>query len=353
MFATSTAAKRSFPSQQVGLSLVELMISLTIGLVLLLGITMLVVQQSSTRDELEKASRQLENGRYAMQIIHQDIQHAGFYGNYATFLTPPGTLPDPCTTAVADLLPAMALPIQGYDAPTTSPIACLPNANHLAGTDILVVRRASSDATSIAAAAAGAGGLVYLQTTTASQVLSTGAGASTATFPLIYTTSFASGPAELRNYLVRIYFISPCNRMANGSTCTATDDGGMPIPTLKRLELNATGATTTISLVPLVEGIENMQMDYGQDADDDGYPNNYVTAPATTTDWSNVMAISVNLLARNTECTTGHTDIKTYNLGLAGTITPPAPTCPNGDYKRHVFNELVRTINPSGRRAQE
>ena len=51
-------------------------------------------------------------------------------------------LPDPCSMAAADLYAALAFPVQGYDAPAASPIACLANANVVAGTDILVVRYA-------------------------------------------------------------------------------------------------------------------------------------------------------------------------------------------------------------------
>src|SRR2546430_11077705 len=59
-------------------------------------------------------------------------------------LTVPGVLPDPCETAnMAALRNAAAFSVQGYDAPASSPITtCLPAANHLAGTDVLVVRRA-------------------------------------------------------------------------------------------------------------------------------------------------------------------------------------------------------------------
>lgn len=370
MAHTLTHYRLSPLNRQTGLSLVELMISLTIGLVLLTGLTTLIVQQSHTRNELEKSSRQIENGRYAMQILRGDIQHAGFYGQYFTLPAPPAALPNPCLTTPLtgspSLFEAMSLHIQGYDAPAVvaAPLStCLNNANHVAGTDILVIRRvdtsniiACAGLTTITNASTGAGGLVYLQASTASQVLATGTLADTTKFPLTYSTTAcpASTPVELRTYLVYIYFVSPCSTMANGTTCTATDDNGQPIPTLKRLELSATGAATTFTLItPLVEGIENLQLDYGIDNDSDGYPDSYTTAPATTAAWSNVMAIRVNLLARNTECTVGYTDNKTYNLGLAGAVPVPASNCTNGGYKRHVFSELIRAVNPSGRRAQQ
>lgn len=331
--------------RQGGLSLVELMISAAIGLVLLAGITTLIVQQSGIRDELEKSSRQIENGRYAMQILSDDIHHAGFYGQYGSLAAAPATLPDPCATSLAALDPAMTLPIQGYDSPATVPAplsACLPDANHVAGTDILVIRRAETATTALAGAATGQ---VYLQTTPASYVL--GSGTDTSVFTL--KNKDGTTAADLRKFYAHIYFVSPCSQPASGgSTCTgSTDDNGRPIPTLKRLELGVAGGAAAFSVVPLVEGIENFQLDYGIDTTGDGSPDSYVTAPASTADWANVMAIRVNLLARNNDPTTGQQDTKTYSLGMAGSVGPF-----NDAYKRHAYSELVRAINPSGRREQ-
>lgn len=363
----------ALPDRQRGLSLVELMISMTIGLLLLMGITSLIVQQSSTRNELEKSSRQIENGRYASQMLHDDIEHAGYYGQYSSLPAPPAALPDPCLTTPITGSPsleeAMSLPIQGYDFALTStagsPITCIAPANYKPGTDILVIRRADTNPITFPFTGASAltAGKVYLQTITSNHVLDLGQ--NSGAFSLTNNTLNNHNVADVRPYLVHIYFISPCNVPVNGSTCqvaangSGPDDNGRPIPTLKLLELSSSGGGTTFNTVPLVEGIENMQLDYGIDSNNDGYPdNNYATAPANTTDWSDVMGISIHLLAQNTECTAGFTDTKTYDMGLAGTMTAAAARatvapCTNGDYKRHVYTEVVRAINPSSRRAQE
>ncbi len=114
------------------------------------------------------------------------------------------------------------------------------------------------------------------------------------------------------------------------------------------MELSASGGTTQFNTIPLVEGIQNLQLDYGLDTDGDGYPDSYTATPATITDWSNVVAIRVNLLARNNDISAGFSDTKTYNMGLAGTVGPF-----NDAYKRHAYSELVRAVNLSGRRAQQ
>ncbi len=343
-----------------GFSLVELMVAVTIGLLLMAGLVSLVVNTNRSYGELTKASRQLENGRYAIQLLEADIQHAGFYGEFHQLASPPAALPSPCATALADLRTALPLPVQGYNGAATSPIpACVSNANYQPGTDILVIRRAATVAASALPPAASTlaslkPGEVYLQTRGDTFVLNVAAHppASTTSFNLKRKDGITL--ADIRKYHVAIYFISPCS-VPSGSDCDGSADGGNPIPTLKRLDLttNSTGTALEMKTTPLVEGIENLQAEYGIDRDGDGAPNEtnvgdndaYVQNPGTnTTTWSNVVSIRLFLLARNIEPTPGYTDTKTYNLGLAGSSTP------GGAYKRHVFSAVVRLINPSSRR---
>jgi len=169
--------------------------------------------------------------------------------------------------------------------------------------------------------------------------------------------------ADLRKYHVEIYFVSPCsspNGAGTPATCTSTDDNGRPIPTLKRLELTNGTSGPAFNLVPLVEGIENLQLDYGLDSDNDGSPDSYTTGThsvgttaMTTADWANVMAVRINILARSNDPTTGYTDTKNYTLSGPGTLDGVAAAAsPSSSYQHHVFSEVVRAINASGRREQ-
>ena len=334
------------PSRAGGFSLVELMVSITIGLMLVAGMATLVSNYSAHRAELEKSGRQIENGRYAMQLLSDDLRHAGYYGQYYALGSVPAVLPDPCSTTITDLNAAMPLAIQGYDAPTTVPTAlatCLGDANHADGTDILVVRRAAT-----VVAGSMVAGRVYVQTRSDTVVLNDGSSAA-ATWSLMKKDTTTS--ADIRQFVVRVYFVSPCSVPAGGGlSCTgASDDGGAPIPTLKRLELIDSGGSRSMSIIPLVEGIENLQIDYGTDSLSTGTPNNFVTSPSDTTAWGNVVAARVQLVARSIEATAGFVDTKTYNMGLAGTFTPAAAVL---KYKRHAFTQFVRLENPSARREQ-
>lgn len=334
---------------QLGVSLIEVMVSMTIAMFLLIGLVAVFGNSSRVNMDLSRSLQQIENGRFAVQILGDDLALAGFYDRLPAMLPAPAALPDPCETSdMAALRSATAFPLQGYDAPATSPLSCIPTANHLAGTDILVIRRADTSTTASGALAAAE---VYLQTNadpgnSANPIISSGTAAS---FTLRNRDGTTTAP--IRKYHVHIYFVAPCSIPAGGGTvCTgASDDNGAPIPTLKRLELRVDPADSTRKMVPvsLVEGVENLQFDYGIDTDGNGVPDgNYAAQTATIADWSNVVSARINLLARNLEPSAGHTDAKTYDMGTAGAVTP------GGAFKRHVYNSVVRLVNPEARREQ-
>jgi len=335
-----------------GVSLVELMIAVTLGLMVLATLASVFANTSASRNELERTSRQIENGRFAMQLLGDDLRLAGFYGELAvnTVTTPPPggtTLPDPCSIDVNVWRQAMLVHIQGYDngagAPTCMPATVKPN------TDILVVRRASSCEAGVAGCAASAANLPYVQVAkcaTETQLVAT-------TWQMAYGN--ANPPfnlhmrdcvtlAGLRQYFVNIYFIS-------------TDNGqGVAIPTLKRLEFNGTGFTE----VPLVEGIEELNIEYGINNNSTGFPDIYTADPSNYTyagcgacsaldNWQRVVTARITLLARNTEASINYVDNKTYSLGL-GAAGNPITVTPGDAYRRHVYTSLVRIVNVSERK---
>ena len=338
---------------QHGFTLLELLIAMTIGLLLTFGLIRVFASSSEAYQALSQASQQIENGRYAIQVIGDDLRHAGYYGEYG-FAPAAGTvLPEPCElNTLADIRAAINFHVQGYNnvAAGTSPIStCLASANIQANTDILVVRRAHTSVTAIGLLPANANE-IYLQATadstnSANPVVNFGSAAPGA-FSL--TKKDAVTPAEIRKYHVHIYFISPCSVPAAGTTCTAAADGGRPIPTLKRLTLTVEGAGNRVwRNEVLAEGIENLQIEYGIDTNNDGLPDgNFVAVPGAVEDWSNVMTAQLFVLARTPEMTVGGADTKTYVLNSTG-----APgVSPGGNFRRHLFTSQVRIVTPAGRR---
>ena len=330
-----------------GFTLVELMVTLTMGLFLAFGLIRVYTSSNDSYYALSQAAEQIENGRHAVETLKKDLMHAGYYGEYP-FAPAAGTaLPDPCVIATPTPTMRDALPffIQGYNAPATSPITCIHNDNHLDGTDILVIRRSNTNITAVGALTANE---VYIQASAESDnldnpVLRSGSD------PTLFTLRKKDGltTADIRKYMVRIYFVSPCSVPASGTVCGADADGGRPIPTLKRLDLAVNTATNALELrsETVAEGIENMQIDYGVDTTGDGLADgNFLAAPAAVANWGDVMSAQLHVLARNVRPSAGYTDTKTYSLGVAGNVTP------GGNFRRHAFSTQVLLVNPAGRR---
>ena len=132
------ARKRS-----AGFTLAEMMIAVTLGLIVVSGLTVLFVNNSRAHADIEQVNRKTENGRYAIQLLTEDIWHAGFFAEFNTRELPtPTAKPDPCAVLPAELIAAMPLYVQGYDNGANPALSCLSDVRR--GTDIMVVRRVAT-----------------------------------------------------------------------------------------------------------------------------------------------------------------------------------------------------------------
>ncbi len=108
-----------------GYTIIELMVAMTIGLVILAGLVTIFANNSRARAEIDRANQQTENGRYAMQLITDDLHNAGYLAEFNPIpLTSPAVKPDACATDIPTLKSAMPLAIQGYDNGANAP-TCL------------------------------------------------------------------------------------------------------------------------------------------------------------------------------------------------------------------------------------
>ena len=330
-------------NKQQGLSLVELMVAVVIGLLVLLALSAIFLSSNRSSIEMRKSTQQQESGRYASQVLYDDLMLAGYLAEFDSSPMPsPAALPDICATAITDLLDAMPLHVQGVNNAAVTP-TCL--ADLKADTDIVVVRRVSTCVAGSADCDAFLANAPHFQAslctpsdgsgTELAHSASTNAEFAAHHFafsivPADFTrrkTSCGATTADIRRYLVHIYFIANNNEAGDG------------IPTLKRAEIGANGFAVT----PLVDGIENMQVQYGIDTTSDGVPDGYTSTPASVKDWRQAVSARVHLLARNTVTTPGYTDTRTYTLG------DETIAAPKDGYKRHVYSTAVQFVNPSWR----
>ncbi|WP_280518355.1 PilW family protein [Rhodanobacter sp. B2A1Ga4] len=357
---------------QAGMSLIELMIAVAIGLALLAGLSSLYVSTSKARSEFNKTSEQVENGRFALQSIRRDIEMAGFYGRASQpVATTSYALSDPCANAPASMgfstSPlTVPLPVYGPALAATVP-ACLATklTNMKLGTEVLTVSYVSGSTTATAD-----GTNYYLQrsgceTDSVSMVYSKTPGDFTlhTKAPIAGNACSTTGTtAELRQYVEHSYYVATCD--------VCTGPGADTTPTLKVAEF-APGAPNNIQVSSLVAGIEDVHYSYGVDTDINGSPDCYVDNPSVdnsavpacaavaaaatytwitsgTANWPNVTAVRVNLLSRNLDNTASWTDTRTYDLGRA-TVNGPY-----GDhYKRHVYGTVARVWNTGGMRENQ
>ncbi len=355
--------------RQRGYSLIEFMIAGALSLVVLAALTGLFVSNMRARDELSRGNQQMENGRFAMELIGNDLQLAGYYGEFDlrnADMPDPAAITDPCSTTPADWRANLPIFIRGYDAVAAADEpGCI--TDRKAGTDILVIRRTSSCAVGDAGCA-DVGGAPYFQASLCSDSGGNELDDTTAP-PAVYLSWFrldtdlvnldrtrrdCTTLAARRRFRTHIYYV------ANNDDASGGGDG---IPTLKRAELGPGG---TFSVVSLVNGIENMQFEYGMDFADPtaapplNEPNGGVAVYSANPSqacgadvacwaraWRNVLTVRVHVLARTTTASPHHTESKSYVLGRNVGGTQIVFTPPSGDsYKRHVYQTLVRLNNP-------
>jgi type IV pilus assembly protein PilW len=336
------------PAGQRGTTLIELVIAMTVALLVLGTVGLIFGGTSRNRASLERAARLNENAHYAMDVMRNDIAQAGYYDTLTT--TAGGftwQLRDPCATALADLgwsnpigtpppvnakLENAPVPIFGIRAADATPV-CIPDRKP--DTAIVVVRYVGPDATEPAKAT----GAAFLQLSKCEletpNKLNLGV---VSNDPATFTMhNIDCGiVADVKRFVVRAYYVANCDRC-----------GIDTIPTLKRAEL----VGNEIVITPLAEGVEDLQVEYGIDANGDGTPDRYLVSPdpalgAGFGEWSNVIAVRLYLLARSADVEPGYKDTtKRFNLGPAGYKDAAAD-----GHKRVLLTSLVRPMNPAGQR---
>lgn len=319
-----------------GMSLVELLVAVAIGVFMVAVLGAVFARTSFDRRTLDLAGRQIENGRYALDSLRDQISMAGYFGE----LSPKEALiyasADPCTNTLASMgwnaaTGQVPLPVEGG---TTLPVgwAC-GTLNRKAGTEYLVIRYASPAATTPAGSTASVVSLQANGCMDATTAFAFATGGNAANFPLTQQDCTTAMP--VRELRTRLYFVATCG------VCSPSDN----IPTLKVLERRA--GTLTESIV--ADGVEDLRVEYGLDTSGDGVIDSYTTAP-TTAQLKDLVAMRVRVVARTTETVAGFVDGKT--IGGEGGLPDFTPASTDLAYKRKAFVELVSLPNIAGPREQ-
>ena len=345
--------------RQRGFSIVEMMVGIALGLVILAALTSFFVNTSANRNEIERTSRQIENGRYAIDTVRGSLRVTAFYAE----LQQAGLLlsnPDPCLPLKADLAfdyNRVPIAVYGYAADSPAFPGCI--VDRLADTDVLVMRRFNTEMVTTAQAATPEySNQLFVQlsrcgsdSTDKPWMMDYGGNTGSFSQPDAGRNTKCNGPNDLYQYRVEIYYV-------RSWSVTPGDN----IPTLVRVDID----NKTMRSSPIVEGIRGFRVSYGIDnAPDplgDGTPDQWrrcdVVQPCGTCDatsncfykptdptsplWSRVTMLRVTILAENLEDSPGYTDNHTYTLD--GFSVPAF-----GDHrKRHVYSTMVTMPNRTG-----
>lgn len=309
---------------QTGLSLVELMVAMTIGLVVSGAVATIFIQSKASYRQNDEINFLQDNGRYVLNVLANDLELAGFYGGIVapisiTFETDP-TVDDyligggnfecgPATriiNSVASWTYDASMPITYLSAPASGTdvafnYPCV--AGYQTNSDFLSIKRVRGNP--INATASLEPHKVYLYGD-----LDDGE----------FHTNAVSLPSTLTawEYYVHLYYIKD--------------------NTLKKMYLGWDDTNSRFAMydTDLAEGIEKFHIVFGIAGADTTTVDFYTSSP-TPTQLAAAVTARVYVLARGSKEMSGYTNDKTYQLG---DITMDFSS--NSDsYYRRVFSTSV------------
>ncbi len=332
------------PQRQHGISLVEIMIAITLGLVLMTGVIQFFIGNKQAYKMQQSINGLQENGRYALRQITDSLRMADHWGG----VDGADINGSPIVTGTGGCDAAWILNIGegllGYEGAANSPLpaGCIDNADYVADSDAFVVRHAGGNFFTSANASSGTNASGIWLRVAVGRRGRLFRGADITSLPADLYNAADADAVGLYNYPYRIsvYFIRPCSAKA-GTACTATDDGGRPVPTLTSLTL----VGDQLIEQPLANGVEQMQLEYGVDANLDTNVEFYATAAQVTAanQWNRIASIRVSLIVRADE-RSKILDTNNYTLPSGYVFTPV------GDaqrYQRKIFTSVVQIRNRS------
>lgn len=380
----------------LGLTLIELMVALVITSLILIALTRVFVSTRLTYQTDEGLARLQENARFAIQFLTHDLRMVGNSGcmgepqgdklqNIISYLNPPALPFD------------YAIPVRGFDAvgpmpgtpyalPAIYPPTPVSSTNpaldvNLApwgavdGSDVLVLRFQHGDAAPIDSALTNDNQIAVVRphNISANQVIMasdceqaailqvtgvTNAGAvdllshNTSGTPGNYCAAWNTCPGSKRKPRQKAEDIGDTtpSYFGNGAQAAqyrtvtyfigAGGTAGAQVPALYRAVFDESGVAQAEELV---EGVENMQVTYGVDTNQDGVADSYFPAMAVP-NWTNVRTVRIGLLLATSYVSgpseAGVDTTPFYEIGGMAQITAPTD-----NRRRKVVVETIKIRN--------
>ena len=346
--------------RQRGVSLIEIMIAITLGLILSAGLIQIFTGSKQAYKLQESLGLLQENGRFAINTLTRSIHMADHWGGIDAADVQTGSVASGITGMgncngawIAD--PSTG--IRGYEGAASIgavagfPTGCIAASDYVPYSDILVIRYASPETVPASAdantifvrSAVGDGGALMKGSSSPPSALPDKDG----TYDFVLRTE--------------VYYLRSCSSKTSGKCDDST-------PTLVRLSLrgDVSGAPKLVE-EELAENIEQLQFIYGRDlrsnrdtngdgtvdgsdtntgsdGDVDRYDNagvNAVNGLTTEQWWAKVVNVRVALLARSKEKDSTYSDSGNYTMldythGVATT---------DQQYRRKLYTRLIQIRN--------
>ena len=287
--------------KQSGVTLVELMVALAVGSFLMIGAVQVYNQSRQAFVINESIARVQETAQFAMDTIEADLRMASNWGLHSRGSAVEGRsltgVADPLGLGApgacgADWALDLNRPVEGNNNAYNLP--CAADGGAQANSDIVTTRRAT-----VAVQPLQAGRLQIQSTRIQGELFNDGN----------VPTTFDPTQSETHNLIVNTYYVSADTSLIPGA----------PIPTLRRKTLNAGGITDQ----EVAPGVENLQLQFGVDTDQDNTVDRYVnpgdgifdSLDATFIPGARVITARVWLVVRSITVEPGIDDPRTYQPG--------------------------------------
>lgn len=303
-----------------GLSLVEMLVAMAVGLVLLGGVYQVFFSTTTTSQVQENNSRIQENGRFAIELLKKDIRMAGYMGCANINHVPVNLIAQPPPMPMFN----SSTVLRGYEG--GAGWANKP-ANFVAGSDVIEMHSAASLGISLAGNLTSANANIQLNGNPAGfkkdDAIFIGDCSSVDVFRATTVssgggkTTIAHGAGSNNSNNLSKAYLADAEVMSFQSYTYYLGLNAEGNPSLYRMDHTGGGTADD-----LVDNVETMQFLYGVDADGDGVVDDYVAANAVG-DWKNVLSVKMALLLRGpTEVSRGELNTTTYAF-YGTTIDPP------------------------------
>jgi type IV pilus assembly protein PilW len=289
-----------------GLSLVELMVALAVGLLLTAAIMQIFLSTKNTYRIQESMARLQENGRFAVSYLVTDLRMAGYMGCGNIDRIPINIIASGLTNTSfgSDVI------IGGLNnvGPTNAWSA-------VAGTDTLIIRKAASGSMRLTGnlgtvnaniqvssntSGVKAGDILFISDCLNADIFkasSVSDGTGTITMAHASSTNSSNNLSKAYGSEAEVLLFESVAYFIRDSGRTTSDGGAIRSLYVQRETGNTAEAATAYELV---EGVQDMQVEYGVDTSGNGFADAYYTAN-NVTDWAKVVSARFSLLLQGVE----------------------------------------------------